>query len=243
MTASGTAMQMSLIAAVDRNDQEMLASLIAQKADVNTFGQHGYLLHDAVYKNNVEIVEQLLNAKADPNLKIPSDKRTALHCAVIKQSPRSVRLLLDHKADITPKDWSNNNVYDYYRAGLDNVYWPNRRKRKEEISRLPGMRTLQEIRTLLDEHRATDLLEKRAAMRKILIEAELLKSIPIVLFDLILEFSLEPLLPNEPLLLKVPKEKMSENLRESLSCKKRKSDDSRDNSNDDNPKDSKKMRI
>ena len=93
------------------NDNKKFEEIIkADKSLINKFNNNGLaILHLLVIKNNIKLVELLLNLGADANIKSLKKKRTPLHFAYIYQKNESneiINLLIKHgaKEDILDND-------------------------------------------------------------------------------------------------------------------------------------------
>ena len=81
-------------------------------ANINVNSGFGTPLMAAVVKNHHDIVEQLLQSKADVNLSDESGT-TALHYATMFKNTNTIQILLDAGADIHSLDAQNYSPLDY----------------------------------------------------------------------------------------------------------------------------------
>ncbi|XP_057329951.1 ankyrin-1-like [Microplitis mediator] len=83
-------------------DERLVDFLLSKQADVNLTNQEwGTALHIAVKKQNLKIIQSLIDCGADVNAKIPVDPRfTQLQLAVRRKSIEIAELLLENGADI-----------------------------------------------------------------------------------------------------------------------------------------------
>jgi ankyrin repeat protein len=109
-----------LMWALFRRDAIVVQELLAHKPAVNQLTNHGgSALGMAVSMANgdVNMVQLLLDAGADPNLRSTTDGSglSALHTAAIKQDEATARLLLAHGADPNAMDNTGKTPFDWAR--------------------------------------------------------------------------------------------------------------------------------
>eukprot|EP00435_Cladocopium_sp_Y103_P068268 s287_g31.t1 len=96
-------------------DPDAVQLLLEHGADVNVADENGTTpLMAAVDEKEVEVVEMLLHAKAEVNVK--RNHWSPLHEAAKKNSLELTKLLLAAKADVNPKDEEGHTPYDYAAA-------------------------------------------------------------------------------------------------------------------------------
>lgn len=94
-----------LIEAAYADQDERVAQLIADGADVNQTNDYGVAaLSLAAQNGNAKMVQALLEAGADPNTSLKG-KETALMTAARTGRPEPVALLLSHGAKVDAEDW------------------------------------------------------------------------------------------------------------------------------------------
>lgn len=93
--------------------KEITEMLIKNGADVNFQDVYGIApMHGAARTNHPEIVQILIDNKANVNLPTTGGKETPLHYAAKYNNPDVVKLLLEKGADKTAKDASGMTPYD-----------------------------------------------------------------------------------------------------------------------------------
>lgn len=101
-----------LILACYRSNMEVAKFLIDNVKDVNYKSSEGTALAGLAVKYNRDLVEQLLNKKANPNI-VDSTGSTPLFWAVKFGNTELVELLLAHKADKSIKDSQGMTPFEY----------------------------------------------------------------------------------------------------------------------------------
>ena len=104
----------SLTLACYSGNNEVAKYLIDHVDDVNSKSSYGTPLMAATVKKNTELVELLLEKKANPNA-IDKNGSTALHFSVIFSYDEIIELLILAKADASLKDNRGNSALDYAR--------------------------------------------------------------------------------------------------------------------------------
>ena len=101
-----------LILASYYNRIEIAKILLAHQADINAISNMGTALMAATYKGDLEMVNFLLDNKANPNI---TDKKstTALHLACIFNKTEIAKTLLRHRAKTNLKDAKQKTALDY----------------------------------------------------------------------------------------------------------------------------------
>ncbi len=101
-----------LILASYYNRTEIAKILLAHQADINAISNMGTALMAATYKGDLQMVNILLENKANPNI---ADKKgtTALHLACIFNKTEIAKTLLQHKAKINLIDAQQKTALDY----------------------------------------------------------------------------------------------------------------------------------
>ena len=92
--------------AIRNNELEKLADCI-KKYGVNTIFNKGTMLHTAVFQNNLEAVEYLLDQGADPNI-LYDHSETPLIAAIDNKQWEIAKRLIQKGANVNLKDASNN---------------------------------------------------------------------------------------------------------------------------------------
>lgn len=101
-----------LILACYRNNIEVAKFLIDHVKDVNYKSNEGTALAGLAVKYNRDLVEHLLNKKADPNI-VDATGSTPLFWAVKFGNKELVELLLKHRADKSVKDSQGMTPFEY----------------------------------------------------------------------------------------------------------------------------------
>jgi len=101
-----------LILACYRSNIPVVKFLIEKGAEINKVSDMGTALMAATVKKNTEMVQLLLDKKADPNITDPNGT-TALIYAVQFNAPELIKLLLKYKADKNLKDKSGKTAFEY----------------------------------------------------------------------------------------------------------------------------------
>lgn len=90
-----------------------VATFLAEKVEnIDGNSNYGTPLMAAVYKNQAEIVEVLLNNNADPNIQ-DSQGGTAMHYAVLFKNYKIIELLKEADADFTIKNNVKKSAQDF----------------------------------------------------------------------------------------------------------------------------------
>lgn len=93
--------------------KEITEMLVKNGADVNYQDAFGIApMHGAARTNRTEIIQVLIENKANVNLATPDGKETPLHYAAKYNNPDVVKLLLEKGADKTAKDSQGMTPYD-----------------------------------------------------------------------------------------------------------------------------------
>ena len=93
--------------------KEIVEILLKNGANPNVWDDMGTApLHGAARQNRAEIIEMLINAKADVNIKHKSSEETPLHYAASYNSLEAANVLLKNGADKTAKTGSGQTPYD-----------------------------------------------------------------------------------------------------------------------------------
>jgi ankyrin repeat protein len=110
---------------------EIVKSILQTKVDVNAIqnGLHGTALSTASFHGHDNIVQILLDAGAQPNIK-GGKYDYALHAAVATASEKVVKMLLDANADVVTEDVDSENVLQIA-ARLSSI--PSRNERRIRI--------------------------------------------------------------------------------------------------------------
>lgn len=95
-----------------RGNKEVAIYLASKVKNVDGTSDYGTPLMAAVYKNEIEIVQYLLNSNANVNL-ADANGTTPLHYAIILRSEPIIRLLIEADADVTAKDNRGKSARDY----------------------------------------------------------------------------------------------------------------------------------
>ena len=96
---------MNIFDAIKNYDIQAVKQYIANNGDVNAKNDSGFtFLIWAAYKNYTDIVQLLINAKADVNAKDKDGGNTALILAVQNGYIETVQLLINAKADVNDKN-------------------------------------------------------------------------------------------------------------------------------------------
>lgn len=101
-----------LILACYRGNVEVAIYLAQHVKDVDGTSKMGTPLMAAVFKDQLVLVEILLEMKADPNIADPNGT-TPLHYAIMNRNEALVKLLVDAHADVNVKDNRGNSALDY----------------------------------------------------------------------------------------------------------------------------------
>lgn len=101
-----------LILACYKGNVAVAIFLIKNVKDINGNSLMGTPLMAAVVKGNLEIVEQLLENKANPNLTDANGTTALIYAVQFKNSP-IVKLLLDYKADKSKIDNKGKTAFEY----------------------------------------------------------------------------------------------------------------------------------
>lgn len=101
-----------LILACYRGNTAVAKLLIDRKADLNYVSEMGTALMAAVVKGDAELVQYLLEHKADPNIPGP-DGTTALIYAVQFENPKLVQLLLEYNANKSRTDKAGKTAFEH----------------------------------------------------------------------------------------------------------------------------------
>jgi uncharacterized protein len=101
-----------LILACYKGNIEVAKFLIKNVKDINYNSDMGTALMAATYKNQTELVQLLLDNKANPDA-TDANGTTALSLAVQFQNIPLVEMLLKHKADKTIKDNKGKTPFEY----------------------------------------------------------------------------------------------------------------------------------
>ena len=111
----------TLILASYRGNVEVAKFLIDNVKDIDYVSEMGTALMGAVYKNQLGLVQLLINKKANINLQDPNGT-TALMLAVQTKNSAMIQLLLKNKADKTLKTKEGKTAFEFaVFAGDDNI--------------------------------------------------------------------------------------------------------------------------
>ena len=111
----------NLFSAVEYNDLEKVQELLKQdKSKINDLNEEGLsLLHIAVIKANIKMINLLLKFGADSNILSDKKKQTPLHLAYLNQNSMTeeiIKELLKNKANENIFDSKNKKPSDYMRS-------------------------------------------------------------------------------------------------------------------------------
>ena len=111
----------NLFSAVEYNDLEKMQELLKQdKSKINDLNEEGLsLLHIAVIKANIKMINLLLKFGADSNILSDKKKQTPLHLAYLNQNSMTeeiIKELLKNKANENIFDSKNKKPSDYMRS-------------------------------------------------------------------------------------------------------------------------------
>jgi len=95
-----------------RGNSDVAVFLASKVKDIDGTSDYGTPLMAAVYKNQTEIVGQLLKFNANVNF-ADANGTTALHYAIILRNEEIIKLLIEANADVNFKDNRGNNAIDY----------------------------------------------------------------------------------------------------------------------------------
>ncbi|NNL16956.1 MAG: ankyrin repeat domain-containing protein [Flavobacteriaceae bacterium] len=101
-----------LILACYHGNEEVVRFILDKANNINGTSNYGTPLMAAVVKGNLNIVEMLLERKADTNI-ADSNGTTAMHYAVMFKNYDVIKLLLEAKADLKIKDNRGQSALDY----------------------------------------------------------------------------------------------------------------------------------
>jgi ankyrin repeat protein len=101
-----------------KNNNNKLFKLISNdKSNINKLNKEGYsLLHIAIMKGNINMLNKLLQLKANPNITTTNKKQTPLHFAYIYGNDKSkeiIKILKSFKVDENLLDIYNKKPIDY----------------------------------------------------------------------------------------------------------------------------------
>ena len=124
----------NLFSAVEYNDLEKVQELLKQdKSKINDLNEEGLsLLHIAVIKANIKMINLLLKFGADSNILSDKKKQTPLHLAYLNQNSMTeeiIKELIKNKANENIFDSKNKKPIDYMRSS----YKKNKNKNDNNI--------------------------------------------------------------------------------------------------------------
>ena len=113
----------------NKNNNDKLFKLLGKdKTNINKLNKEGYsLLHIAIIKRNISMLNKLLQLKANPNIKTTNKKQTPLHFAYIYGKDKSkeiIKVLKSFKADENILDIYNKKPLDY----LNNKFFEQKKE-------------------------------------------------------------------------------------------------------------------
>ena len=116
-----------------KNNNNKLFKLISKdKSNINKLNKEGYsLLHIAIMKGNINMLNKLLQLKANPNITTTNKKQTPLHFAYIYGNDKAkeiIKILKSFKVDENLLDIYNKKPIDY----LNNQFFE---KEKENLNK------------------------------------------------------------------------------------------------------------
>ena len=111
---------------VNKNNNDKLFKLLNKdKSSINKLNKEGYaLLHISIMKRNISMLNELLQLKANPNIKTKTKKQTPLHFAYIYGKDKSkeiIKILISYKADENILDIYNKKPIDYLNNQKENI--------------------------------------------------------------------------------------------------------------------------
>ena len=111
---------------VNKNNNDKLFKLLNKdKSSINKLNKEGYsLLHISIMKQNISMLNKLLQLKANPNIKTKNKKQTPLHFAYIYGKDKSkeiIKILISYKADENILDIYNKKPIDYLNNQKENI--------------------------------------------------------------------------------------------------------------------------
>ena len=114
----------------NKNNNDKLFKLLGKdKTNINKLNKEGYsLLHIAIIKRNISMLNKLLQLKANPNIKTTNKKQTPLHFAYIYGKDKSkeiIKVLKSFKADENILDIYNKKPLDY----LNNKFFEQKKEK------------------------------------------------------------------------------------------------------------------
>lgn len=101
-----------LILACYHDNEEVVSFLVDKVSDINGTSNYGTPLMAAVVKGNLNIMEMLLDRKAETNI-ADANGTTALHYAVMFKNYEAIKLLIEADADLKIKDNRGQSALDY----------------------------------------------------------------------------------------------------------------------------------
>ena len=118
LNTSNNMNQANIFTAVEYNDIERVNELLTQdNSQINELNEEGLsLLHIAVIKANIKMINLLLSFGADSNVLSDKKKQTPLHLAYLNQNSLTeeiIKELMKHKADDNIYDSKNKKPSDY----------------------------------------------------------------------------------------------------------------------------------
>jgi ankyrin repeat protein len=137
-----------------QDDLEMLKLLIAAGANVTAASREGAItpIFLACSNGNAAIVEALLHAGAGPNT-VNANKTTALMMAASSGSPDTVKILLDHGADVNAKEGVHGQTALMFAAALNRAAVIKLlMTRGADAGIITGARAVERVRIDLDGH-------------------------------------------------------------------------------------------
>ena len=107
------------------NNDKLFKLLNKDKSSINKLNKEGYsLIHIAIMKGNISMLNKLLQLKANPNIKTKNKKQTPLHFAYIYGKDKSkeiIKILISYKADENILDIYNKKPIDYLNNQKENI--------------------------------------------------------------------------------------------------------------------------
>ena len=130
LNTSNNIINNNLFTAVEYNDIERVNELLKQdNSQINELNEEGLsLLHIAVIKANIKMIDLLLSYGADPNILSDKKKQTPLHLAYLNQNSLTediIKDLLKYKANDNIIDSKNKKPSDY----MGSSYKKNKHKK------------------------------------------------------------------------------------------------------------------